>query len=130
MTKRRDCGGGRKLGSKDAEKRTRSKATAAKLQSNSEKQATNRECQQSGHLQFFQGAGSSAAATPVAAAAAINAAASGGEAGPPPRRQRPSPPPTPPPRAPVEGPSSAAPAAQSQVAVKPISLVSVKEGGK
>ena len=40
MTKRRDCGGGRKLGSKDAEKRTRSKATAAKLQSNYEKRAT------------------------------------------------------------------------------------------
>ena len=39
MTKNRDCGGGRKLGSKDAEKRTRSKATAAKLQSNSEKRA-------------------------------------------------------------------------------------------
>ena len=127
MTKRRDCGGGRKLGSKDAEKRTRSKATAAKLQSNSEKRAATesvsrvveREKGKAAHLQFFQGAGSSAAAAPVAAAAAINAAASGGAAGPPPRRQRPSPPPTPPPRAPVEGPSSAAPAAQSQVAEQP-----------
>ena len=39
MTKRRNCGGGRKIGSKDAEKRTRSKATAAKLQSNSDKRA-------------------------------------------------------------------------------------------
>jgi len=71
------------------------------------------------HLQFFQGAGSSAAAAPVAAAAAANAAASGVAAGPPPRRQRPSPPPTPPPRAPVEGPSSAIPVAQSQVVEQP-----------
>ena len=112
MTKRRDWGGGRTLVSKDVEKRTRPKTTAAKFHSNSEKRSATesasrvveREKGKVVHLQFFQGAGSIAAAAPVAAAAAANAAASGGAAGPPPRRQRPSPPPTPPPRAPVEGP--------------------------
>jgi hypothetical protein len=94
MTKRRDCGGGRKLGSKDAEKRTRPQATAARLHSNSEKRAATesaskvveREKGKVAYLQFFQGAGSSAAAAPVAAAAATNAAASGVAAGPPPQR--------------------------------------------
>jgi len=75
MTKRRDCGGGRKLCSKNAEKRTRSKATTAKLQSNYEKRAATesasrvveREKGKAAHLQFFQGTGSSTAGAPVAA---------------------------------------------------------------
>jgi len=60
MTKRRDCGGVGKLGSKDAGKRTRSKATATQLQSNSEKRAATesasrvveREKGKTAHLQF------------------------------------------------------------------------------
>jgi len=52
-------------------------------------------------------------------ASPVNVAASGGAAGPPPRQQPPSLPPTPPPRAPVEDPSSAVPAARSQVVEQP-----------